>query len=451
MTELHELTVVQAASLVRSGELSPVELMESLLRRAGRLEPKLHVWAMLDENAALTAADESHRAVQQGEPLGPLHGVPVGVKDIFYTEGVRTAAGSPIYADFVPSYDATTVARLKRAGAIVMGKTVTTEFAATDPAPTRNPWDPAHTPGGSSTGSAVGVAARIFPAALGSQTAGSVLRPACYNGVVGLKPTFGRISTYGVMALAPSLDTVGMMARTVEDAALILQVVAGEDANDPTSAAEPLDDYLGASKTGRPPRIGIASQTFRQRAGPEVWRHVEDVAERLAAAGAQVGEARVSAGLEPLLDAHLAIMSVEAASVHETDFREHRSDYGPRIRGLIETGLGTSADAYSRAMRTRQEFKREVETVLGEFDVLLSPTAAAPAPRDLNTTGDPSFQIPWTSSGLPTLNLPTGTSESGLPLGTQLASGPFQEGRLLASARWCESVLGVSLTPLERD
>ena len=291
MTEPFELTVSEAAALIRRRGLSPVELMESLLGRSRELEQRLRVWVTLDEDAALAAARHSQKALEHGGPLGPLHGIPVGVKDIYFTEGVKTTACSPIYADFVSPYDSTAVARLKAAGAIMMGKTVTTEFALMDPPPTRNPWDPAHTPGGSSSGSAVGVAARMFPAALGSQTAGSVLRPASYNGVVGLKPTFGRISRYGVIPAAWSLDTMGFFTRSVEDTVMLLSALAGHDPKDRSSSAKPVPDYARAlSSTAAPPRLGVMRQYFLERADPEVRAITESAVQRLADAGAQIEE-----------------------------------------------------------------------------------------------------------------------------------------------------------------
>ena len=450
MVEPYELTVADAVSQFHSRQLTPVELMESLLARVRTLEPDLKVWATLDEDAARAAARSSQRELEVGNGVGPLHGVPLGVKDIFYTEGVRTAAGSPIYADFVPSFDATSVARLRRAGAIVMGKTVTTEFAYADPSPTRNPWDPAHTPGGSSSGSAVGVATRMFPAALGSQTAGSVLRPASYNGVVGLKPSYGRISAYGVMPLAPSLDTIGVLTRSVEDAAILLGVMAGGDDNDPASAPEPVPDYQRSLANGGAPRIGLLRQLFVDRADPEVLHHLEDVVQKLADAGARVEEVQVALDLESLLAAHMVVMRVEAAAVHRSDFRERRSAYGPKIGDFIEAGLSTPRAMYTAALNARRQFRTDAERALEGFDVLLTPTATTPAPRDLSTTGDPTFQIPWTSSGMPSMTLPSGTSEAGLPLGTQIASAPFQEGKLLSAALWCERVLGFRQVPPDK-
>ena len=445
MSEPFELSVSEAATLVRRRQLSPVELMGSVLSRARALEPALRVWVTLDQDAAMDAATRSEAELQKEGPRGPLHGVPVGVKDIFYTEGVKTTACSPIYADFVPAYDATAVARLKQAGAIIMGKTVTTEFACMDPSPTRNPWNAAHTPGGSSSGSAVGVAARIFPAALGSQTGGSVLRPASYNGVVGLKPTFGRISRHGVFAVAESLDTMGFFVRTVEDAAIVLGALSGHDPNDP---GEPVPDYVAAlDAESSPLRIGLVGRLFDERADAEVRAHTEGVVGRLADAGAAIEEADVPTDFDALLDAHGVIMSVEGATVHQDEFGSRADDYGPKVRALIEKGLSTPAVTYVQALGTGRAFRRDIEEAMKGFDVLLTPSTPSPAPRDLTTTGDPMFQSPWTTGGFPTVTLPSGLSESGLPLGVQLAAARFDEEGLLAAAHWCEQVLGSTLVP----
>ena len=222
MPEPHELSVAEAAAQIREGTLSPVALVESLLARIDALDGDLQAWVTIDRDAVLSAAQQREAEVRQGDPLGLIHGVPVGLKDIFYTEGMLTACGSKVNADFVPDFDATSVAKIKAAGGIILGKAVTTEFASGDPSPTRNPWNLEHTPGGSSSGSCAAVAARMVPAALGSQTAGSTCRPAGYNGIVGMKATYGRISRYGVAPLSWSLDHVGILTRTVADAALML-------------------------------------------------------------------------------------------------------------------------------------------------------------------------------------------------------------------------------------
>ena len=450
MAEPFDLSVDQAAREIRERRLSPVALMESVLSRAEAMEPSLKVWVTLDTDAAMDAARQSARELERNGVSGPLHGIPVGVKDIYYTNGVRTTCCSPIFADFVPDYDATSVALLKKAGAIMMGKTVTTEFATGDPSPTRNPWNVAHTPGGSSSGSAVGVASRIFPAALGSQTGGSVLRPASYNGVVGLKPTFGRISRYGVYPVAWSLDTLGTFTRTIEDAALMLNALAGHDPADLSSSSKPVPDYRGAiGRQQAPPRIGVFRQFFFESCDDEVRSQTEEVIELLAQAGAIVEEVSVPTSFETLLAAHKVLMTVELAAVHRSDFSARPDDYAPNVRSSIEAGMLTPAVTYVEAQRIRRRFHRDMREAVQGFDILLTPSTVTPAPRDLTTTGNPMFQSPWTTCGFPTVTLPFGLSQLGLPLGLQLASAPFAEEILFAAAHWCEKVLDVELRPPE--
>ncbi len=448
MTQPYDLTAAQAAAEIAARRLSAVELMRSLLERSDALEGDLRLWVTLDPEVAMTAAEESQRELDASGPRGPLHGVPMGVKDIFHTAGIRTTACSPIYADFVPDADADSVARLRAAGAVVMGKTVTTEFAWADPSPTRNPWNTAHTPGGSSSGSAAGVAARAFPFALGSQTGGSVLRPASYNGVVGLKPTFGRISRRGVFAVAESLDTMGHFARTVEDVAIVLGAMAGRDPLDLASPGQPVPDYCAALTERRAaPRIGLIGGFFKERSTDEVWEHTQAAVRTLEGAGAVAEEAGVAFDLEELLWAHGVIMRSEAADVHRRDFTERPQDYAPKIRLLLEEGNSLTAREYVRAKRVQREFTRAMSAAAEDFDVLLTPTTATPAPEDLTTTGDPMFQSPWTTCGFPTVTIPSGLSECGMPLGLQLGAAPFAEARLLGAAHWCEAVLGVDLKP----
>ena len=448
MPELYDLTVAEAAAQIRERQLSPVDLMEALLSRANTLEPKLKVWVTLDPDAAMEAARQRELELERSSELGVLHGIPIGIKDIYYTEGMKTTACSPIYADFVPNYDSTPVAKLKQAGAIIMGKTVTTQFAAGDPSPTINPWNPAHTPGGSSSGSAVGVAARVFPASLGSQTGGSILRPASYNGVVGLKPTFSRVGRFGVIPVAWSLDTMGGFTRTVEDSALLLTALAGHDPNDHSSSTRPVPDYpraVGSQQS--PPRIGLMRQFFYENADAEVCRHTDGVVTRLGEAGSVVEEVRVPTDFDTLLGAHRTLMHVETATVHQADFSARPDDYSPIIRGVIESGMLTPAVTYVQAQRIRRKFRRDMEEAIRGFDILMTPTTTSAAPQDLTTTGNPMFQSPWTTCGFPTITLPSGLSESGLPLGVQLAAAPFAEETLLAAAHWVEQVLDISITP----
>ena len=446
--EPRDLTVSQAAAKIRTGDLSPVTLMESLLDRIDALEPSLKAWVTLDRQAALSAARESEVALKQRGPNGLLHGVPIGVKDIFYTQGVLTTACAPRYANFVPDHDATSVARLKDAGAIILGKTVTTQFAAGDPSPTFSAWHPDHTPGGSSSGSAVAVSTRMCPAALGSQTGGSTLRPAAYNGIVGLKATYGRISKYGVVPLAWSLDTVGILVRTVEDAALMLQVMAGYDPNDPTSSPPPVDDYVGAIQGPlTPPRIGLVRDFFYERATEEVRRHTDEVADRLKNSGADVREVKLPRTFQAHDAACRIVYNVEAAAFHQQMYTDNPDDYGPSLRRTIESGVLHSAVDYLQAQRVREMVRDEMREVMADVDILLTPATPSAAPHGRTTTGDPVFQRGWTSVGLPAISIPSGLDDGGMPLGIQLAAAPFAETRLLAAARWCEQALDVTLVP----
>jgi len=445
MTDLYKLTIAEVSALMTKKKVSPIEIMDSFLARSKSLENTLHVWVTLDEDKARSDARHSLSELEKTGPRTPLHGIPIGIKDIYYTKGVATTFGSPIYTDFVPKYDATSIARLRRAGAIIMGKTVTTEFACMDPSPTRNPWNAAHTPGGSSSGSAAGVAAHMFPGALGSQTAGSVLRPASYNGVVGFKPTLGRISRHGVFPVSWSLDTMGCFTRTVEDAAILLQPQAGRDPKDQTSSYRRVPDYWGALKSLNNPRIGVVNNPFVKMADPEVQQLTDMAIQKFIQAGAIVEEIRITTDLDMLIDAHGIIMAVEAASVHQDKFKHHRGDYGAKITRLLDKGISTRGVDYADALRSVERFKQDMRKAINGFDALLTPTTTSPAPRDLTTTGDPIFQTPWTTCGFPATSIPSGLSRSGVPVGIQLVSAPFREETLLATAHWCEKVLNINL------
>jgi aspartyl-tRNA(Asn)/glutamyl-tRNA(Gln) amidotransferase subunit A len=448
MPELSELTASEAAQLIRQRDLSPVALVESLLQQIERLEPKVEAWVTVDRAGALATAKQLEAEAQRGSIRGPLHGVPIGVKDIYWTAGIKTTCGSRIFTDHVPNYDATTVARLKQAGAIILGKTVTTEFATADPGPTRNPWNLDHTPGGSSSGSAAGVAARMVPAAVGSQTGGSIQRPAAYCGVFGLKPTHGRVSNYGVFPVSWCLDHLGPLARTVTDIALVLQVLAGHDALDPSTSRAPVPDYLQAiQRSERPPRLGLVRQFYLERADPELRAHTEGVAERLAHAGAAVEEVKLPDSFSAVLSAHRTIMHVEAAAVHAELFRQHADLYRPKLRATIETGSLIPGVYYMQAQRIRRQFRQDMAQLFQRVDFLLAPAAPGPAPRDLTTTGDPSFNSPSSFSGLPAITIPSGLNAAGLPLAIQFMGPALAEDRLLAAARWCEGTLNVNLKP----
>ena len=443
--ELFELTAAQAARMIRQREISPVALVEALLRRIDQLEPALEAWETVDREGAMAAARRCEQEVGKGQ-TGPLHGVPVGVKDIFYTAGLRTTSGSPIFQDFVPDHDATSVARIREAGGVILGKTVTVQFASHDPPRTRNPWNRDRTPGGSSSGSAAAVAARMVPAALGSQTGGSVLRPASFCGVVGLKPTYGRVSRYGVTPNSWSLDHVGVIVRSVEDAALFLQVMAGQDPLDPASSDAPLANYLqAAAQKDRAPRLGLVVD-YLEQADQEVADHLREVARRFERSGAEVRELRLPRPLSELIALRSVIEQVEIGELHGRMLRERPDGYLPRIRALIEVGQLIPGSAYIHAQRLRRQLRPQIEGMLHGVDCLLLPTVHNVAP-DPSTTGKSWFQAVWSLFGLPSISLPSGLSRERLPMGTQLVAPSFREDTLLSAAAWCEAVLDPMPSP----
>jgi aspartyl-tRNA(Asn)/glutamyl-tRNA(Gln) amidotransferase subunit A len=447
MVEPCTLRLSEMITQIKRRKLSPVALIESILQRIDSLDPSLKAWVTINRKGVLEEARRQQDEITRKNLRGPLHGVPIGIKDIYYTAGMKTTGGSKIFEDFIPNYDATAVERLKKAGAIILGKTATTEFALSDPAPTRNPWNLEHTPGGSSSGSAAAVAACMCPAALGSQTGGSTLRPAAYCGIIGLKPTYGRISRHGIFPLSWSLDHVGILTRSVEDAAILLKVLAGSDPQDPTASQKPVANYTQSIKSSKPPRIGIVQAFYREKSEEQVWRHTKETLSKLERAGARAEEVKMPESFAVVQDAHRIIMRAEAAAFHEKLFEQNRDKYRPKIREAVEIGLLIPSVDYLRAQKIRRQFRREMDEIIQGFDCLLTPATSTPAPQGLSSTGNPMFQVPWSFSGLPTISLPSGLSKEGLPLGIQLVGGAFAEEKLFAVARWCENVLQVSLSP----
>ena len=425
--EPFEFTIAESSRLIQEGKLTPTGLLQSVLKRINDLELILEAWVTMDEERAISDAEALAREAEEGSLRGPVHGIPVGVKDIYFTQGLRTTMGSPIYADHIPEYDAETVAILREAGAVIPGKTETTEFAAYDPAPTRNPWNTEHTPGGSSSGSAAAVSSGMCPAALGSQTGGSVIRPAAFCGVVGLKPTYDLISRRGVFPLSWSLDHVGFFTRTVEDSTIMLNVLSGvEHRPDPDP---------------EPPKLGLLRGYYQEAAEESVWEGLMDAAGGLQDAGAEVLELQLPRSFEYVHPAHGIIFSAEAASVHEEGFRRDPASYKPKMRSQVAAGLLIPSPAYLRAKRIKGVFAMEARDLLEEVDCLLTPSSVTPALRGLESTGDPAFNAPWSFCGFPVITVPCGLTGDGLPLGLQLTGLPFAEEGLLSAAGWCERIL----------
>ncbi len=435
-------TLHAAADDLRAGRATPLDLLDACLDRIDRLEERIRAWVFVDRDGAREEAERRTEEIRAGGWRGPLHGVPIGIKDIFDVFDWPTAAGSRLWKNSVARKDATAVRKLRQAGAVFVGKTVTTQYASFDPPPTRNPWGLARTPGGSSSGSAAALACGMCLGALGSQTGGSITRPAAFCGVAGLKPTYGRVGLAGVVPLAASMDHPGPMARCVRDLAILLQVIAGPDPLDPSAADVPVPDYTESIKQGcKRPRLGRLRGLFESRAEAVAQEAMDRACDQLRAAGAVVSDVALPAAFTEVLARHRIVMAVESAKFHEFRLRRHPEDYDPNIRSLVEEGLRCSATEYARTKDHQRRLKKEMETCFAGVDALLTPAAPGPAP-DAATTGDPAFNSPWSYTGLPTVCFPCARSPEGLPLGLQLVGRPWGEADLLAVAAWCEDALG---------
>lgn len=447
-TEPCLMTLTEIVRRIRARELSPIELLESCLKQIDRLEPSVKAWVTIDRQHALREAASLGNDLIGGNFRGLLHGIPIGIKDIFFTAGMRTTAGHSAMAEFVPNYDSAVAERLKHAGAIILGKTATTEFALMTPAPTRNPWNLEHTPGGSSSGSGAAIAARMCPAAIGSQTGGSTIRPAAYCGVVGFKPTYGRISAFGMIPLAYSTDHPGIIARAVSDLPIMLQALAGYDSRDHTSAMMPVADYINEFEAPiAQPLIVLMTGDFLDKASPEIRGNVIAAGERLARAGARVDQIPPPPSFEQLGAAFWTILTTEPAAYHREALEIRPETFQPRTLEFLQKGLATSAVKYLHALEIQRRFRHETAVILQRYDAILVPSTNFTAPASLDSTGDPVFNNPWSMSGNPVVGLPSGLDGQGLPMGIQLVGASFAEGRLLALARWCERELAFHEAP----
>lgn len=391
----------EAVAQLSRREISAEKLVRRCLARIAEREPVVQAWEALDAEAAIAEA----RRIDALRDRPPLYGLPIGVKDLIDTADLPTAYGSPIHRGHQPSHDAESVRRLREAGAIVLGKTVTTEFAVYSPGKTRNPHDPSRTPGGSSSGSAAAVADGMVPAALGSQTAGSVIRPASYCGVMGFKPSFGLLPLEGVHPLAPSLDTLGFFVRQVADVPWIAAALSG--------GARP----AAIVELARPPRLGLCRTDQWARAERTTQRLVEDAAVRLGSAGAEVRDIEAFAGLAA---AQAIVMAVEAAQVFREERQRNDARLSPTFRALLEEGERCAPERLREAREVAERGRRELDDVFGSVDALLTPAALGEAPIGLQSTGDPAFCRAWTLLGCPCISLPVLKGPAGLPIGLQI-------------------------------
>jgi aspartyl-tRNA(Asn)/glutamyl-tRNA(Gln) amidotransferase subunit A len=436
-------TIHAAAEEIRLDRLSPTDLLEQCLQRIDRREGQVRAWVLVDRERARAEARERTAELERGRWRGPLHGIPLGIKDIIDVFDWPTAAGSKLWKDSIARQDATVVRRLRQAGAVLIGKTVTTAYASFDPPVTANPWGRGRTPGGSSSGSAAAVACGMCLAALGSQTGGSITRPAAFCGVAGMKPTYARVSTHGVLPLAESMDHVGPLARCVRDVAILMQTIAGFDLLSPTMLDQPVPAYEQACiESGRRqrPRLGRVRGLFDSRAEPLTRQLMDDTCTRLAQAGATMVELALPAGFAEVTDRHQMVMAVEAAQFHGPRLLRHPEDYPPRIRSLVEEGMRTSAADYARTKAHQSRLSQAMASLFLDVDALVTPATMGPAP-DAGTTGDPVFNSPWSYTGLPVASFPIAFSPDGLPLSLQLVGRHWGEYDLLGAAAWCEQVL----------
>jgi len=424
MTDPNRLTAAEAVARLRSGDLTAEALTRACLDRAAERQ-SVKAWTWLDPQQALAQARAADRA---GRP-GLLAGLPIGVKDVIDTVDMPTEHGSPIYRGNRPFTDAACVALLRIAGGTIMGKTVTTEFANRFPGATVNPHNPAHTPGGSSSGSAAAVADFQVPVGLGTQTGGSVIRPSAFCGVVGYKPSFGEFSRSGIKMQCHNLDTLGLLCRSVEDIALLRAALIA-------TPRRPVDRTVPA------PRIGLCRTPAWNTADAVTQALIESTGRRLAAAGAEISDAAFAPQFANIHEHHRRIFNYEAAHNYAYEYERHHDQVSQVLRDTVLTpGRDLPLSAYVEALETAEAYRAHLDDVFTEFDVLLTPSAAGEAPEGLGSTGDPSFNSIWTLGWVPCVTLPAGTGPRGLPLGVQLVGRRFADEALLDAAAWVEARL----------
>ena len=433
--DITSLGAAQALSALREGRASAEDLVSGCLARIRADEPRVQAWAFVDETRALEQARNVDRVRREGHALGALHGLPVGIKDIIDTADMPTEQGTELQAGRRPQYDATIVARLRSAGAVILGKTVTTELATYAPGKTRNPHNPEHTPGGSSSGSAAAVAAHMVPVAIGTQTNGSVIRPAAFCGVYGFKPSFGLIPRDGILEQSRPLDQVGVFARSVEDLAIIAEPLIGYDEGDPDTrpTARPMLREVATQEPPLPPIFAFTKTPNWSEADEQTRLAFDEVAQAL---DGQCMSFEVPSVLDNAWQWHSAIMEADIARNYRALYERGRERLSPSLREQIERGRLVSAIDYNDAVARMAATATAFDEVFDRCDVLLTAAAAGPAPRGLLSTGSPSFCTLWTFAGMPAVTLPLLRAENGLPMGIQLVARRGDDARLLRTARW---------------
>ena len=429
------LSATDAAGKIRDGELTSPELVQSCLDRIEEQEDTIGAWTHLDKEHALAQAEAAQQRRQAGESLGPLHGVPVGIKDIFDTEDMPTENGTVLHAGRQPEHDCTVVSLLRRAGAIIMGKTVTTELAVMHPGKTANPHDPKRTPGGSSSGSAAAVASFMVPLATGSQTNGSMIRPASFCGIVGFKPTHGLISRHGVLHQSRFLDQIGVFARSVEDAALIAQVLIAHDPNDPDTSPHATPKLVDAvaGEPPVPPRLAFVGTAAWDKVDADSKEAFPELLEQL---GESVDKLDLPQPFDSVYDWLRTVMVADQAKNYSREYEQGKDKLSAVMVDMIEAGQKVLAVDYNQAVATREGLNRLLAEIFDDFDAIVAPASTGQAPVGLDTTGDPVFSTPWTFCGVPAITLPLLQGSDGMPIGVQLVGPRGDDARLLRTARW---------------
>ena len=429
--ELHALGADALIEGIRNGAFSAEAVVRSCLERIAQVEDRVQAWIFLDPELAIQQARAADRLQASGAVLGALHGVPVGIKDIIDTADMPTENGTVLHAGRRPAKDATVVSRLRAAGAIIMGKTVTTELATYFPGKTRNPHDPEHTPGGSSSGSAAAVAAGMVPLAVGTQTNGSVIRPAAFCGVVGFKPTYGLINRDGVLRQSPALDQIGVFARSPGDAALLAESLC-----DPAALPRWLEGAGAASP--RLPRIAFVKTAIWNRTAFDAREALAGLVARLGSTVIEVEMPEAAAGV---WEWQRTVMEAEIAANYDAEWRQGRDRLSESLRKQIERGRSVTAVDYRHALERIASVNAAFDPLYAGYDVIMTPAVPGTAPRGLDSTGDPAFCTLWTFCGMPALTLPLLRNTNGLPLGVQLVAPRFCDAQLLRAARWLCNVV----------
>ena len=435
VSPLNWLSASDAARAIREGAISSEQLTDACLARVREAEAGVQAWQFLDPEHALAQARARDRARSEGKPVGPLHGVPVGIKDIIDTEDMPTEDGTVLHAGRTPAHDATVVAMLRAAGAVILGKTVTTECATYAPGKTRNPHHPGHTPGGSSSGSAAAVAAGMVPLALGSQTNGSVIRPASFCGAYGFKPTHGLISRHGILKLSRTLDHVGFFARSLDDLALLAEQLVGYDERDPDTRPRARTPFceIAAQDPPLPPLLAYARTALWDQAEEDTR---EAFAELAATLGDRVVELDLPESTRGVFDWHRTVMEAEMAANLDLEWERGRERLSDSLQAQLARGREVKALDYQRAVARIPPVNAGFDEIFERCDAIVTPAAHGTAPAGLDSTGDPAFCTLWTFCGMPTLNLPLMQGVNGLPLGVQLVGRRGGDARLLRTARW---------------